>query len=301
MIYKILLSIILFIFTHSVTSKTINVPADFNSIQQAVNESFPGDVVSIKTGIYKESIKINKNIKLKGEGSNKTTLLGLISISKAKDVEICGFRIEGFGKDTHFGIWCEDSSVIITNNVIVSYHHCIGSTRSAIIIDNNEITKSLNSGILIENAVDAQIKYNLIAENLDAGILVGLSEDKVSITDNVVINNRIGIACAESRPIIRRNVIMDNQIGVQTDNKSAPDIGTEKDHGLNVITNNKLNIVNLNRKYSIMAKGNYWGSSEGPSETSFDGRIEYDLWLKYDPLLNHSVDSKYHISQHGVI
>ncbi len=292
--YIILLPIILFIFTQYGLSKTINVPDDFNSIKLAINEASPNDIVFVKAGTYKENIEIRKKIKLRGTGSDKTILLGLITISKAEDVEISGFRIEGLGRDAHFGIWCEASSVLIKNNVILSYHHCIGSDSSSIIIDNNEISKSLNAGILIWSSINSQIRNNLIKDNVDVGILIASSGDKTIIDNNIISDNRIGIGCSASRPKIRRNMIINNQIGVQTDNQDVPDIGTEKDQGLNVIMDNKIHIMNLNRKQIIVAEGNYWGTPDGPKETDFDGKIDYEPWLVYNPLLsNQLINPKY--------
>lgn len=293
--YIILLPAVLTLFTQYAISKTINVPDDFNSIQRAINESSPNDTIFVKAGTYKEDIEIKRNVKLRGSRADKTILLGSIVISGVDDSEVSGFRIEGSGRDAHFGIWCEGSSAIITNNVILSYHHCIGSEGSSIFIDNNEVSKSLNVGILIRTAIDAQIKNNVIKDNLDIGILIALSGDKALITDNTITDNRIGISCSESMPKIRKNIITNNQIGIQTDNQEVPDIGTEKEQGLNIILDNGIHIINLNRKQILMAEGNYWGTSDGPKETDFDGRIDYEPWLKFDPRSNQPISPKHNI------
>ncbi len=286
---------VLILFTQYAISKTINVPDNFNSIQHAINESSPDDVIFVKPGTYKEDVVIKKDVKLRGSGADKTILIGSIVISKVDNLEISGFRIEGSERDAHFGIWCEGSSAIIINNIILSYHHCIGSEGSSIVIDNNEVSKSLNVGILIGNAINAQIKNNVIKDNIDVGVQIALSSDKAIITDNIITNNRIGIRCFESRPKIRRNIIIDNQIGIQTDNQDVPDIGTGKEQGLNIILDNGIHIINLDRKQILMAEGNYWGTPEGPKEADFDGRIDYEPWLKYDPRSNQPISPKHSI------
>ena len=57
-------------------SKTIVVPEDYRSIQEAVNNALEGDVVLIKSGTYNGSVFVNKSISLIGEEKEKTTILG---------------------------------------------------------------------------------------------------------------------------------------------------------------------------------------------------------------------------------
>jgi pectin methylesterase-like acyl-CoA thioesterase len=42
-------------------------PADFSSIQEAINAASPGDTIFIKTGTYYEHVVVNKTVSLIGE------------------------------------------------------------------------------------------------------------------------------------------------------------------------------------------------------------------------------------------
>ena len=53
-----------------------DIGADYSKIQDAVNASLDGDTVRVFQGTYNESIHVNKEIQLMGNGSKVTTILG---------------------------------------------------------------------------------------------------------------------------------------------------------------------------------------------------------------------------------
>ena len=57
-------------------SRTIVVPEDYSTIQQAVDSAADGDVVFVKNGTYKESVSINKQISLIGQSRAGTIIEG---------------------------------------------------------------------------------------------------------------------------------------------------------------------------------------------------------------------------------
>jgi len=277
-------------------SDTINVPGGFGTIQQAIKASKPGDTIVVAPGEYKEDITIEDGIELRGAGTDATTLFSAIVVKNADGAVIDGFKIDGQGADdAHFGIWCESSTLIISNNTITGYHHGIGSQSSKMTIENNSILKNLSVGIEIVAAFTTLIKGNTVADTVDTGIRIALSQDRVSMMDNIVARNRIGVACVESDPVIRRNVIEENGVGLEsTQNvfRDGPDLGRDDDPGLNIIQNNDLQIMNMNRQLALQAKYNYWGSKTGPDAASFDGKVDYVPWLEINPREVQPVNSR---------
>jgi nitrous oxidase accessory protein NosD len=136
------------------------------------------------------------------------------------------------------------------------------------------------------------IKGNTVADNVDTGIRIALSEDDALIADNVITGNRVGIECVQSAPKIRRNVIEGNQIGIQSKQEDAPDLGKDDDPGFNVIKDNKIQVMNTERHHTIQAKHNYWGRSAGPDTSGFEGKVNYTPWLETDPLKAQAVRSQ---------
>jgi nitrous oxidase accessory protein len=58
------------------SSKTITVPDDYSTIQAAIAKASGGDTVFVRSGSYPGGIVIDKPISLRGEGANKTTIVG---------------------------------------------------------------------------------------------------------------------------------------------------------------------------------------------------------------------------------
>ena len=273
-------------------SELLNVPGDFRTIQSAIDAARSGDTITVASGEYREDIEIGKGIDLQGAGIGATKLIGAIVVEDASGVIIDGFTIEGQGRDAHFGIWCSASTLTISNNSISAYHHGIGSESSRMIIENNAILKNFSVGVQITAAITTLIKENTVADNVDTGIRIALSENNVLITDNIITRNRVGADCVQSAPKLRRNLVEENQIGVQTAQDEVPDLGTDDDPGLNVIRDNQLQIVNMERRRAVQAIGNYWGDSAGPDASSFEGKVDYAPWLEIDPLKSQPVESQ---------
>ncbi|RLF24974.1 MAG: hypothetical protein DRN01_06710, partial [Thermoplasmata archaeon] len=55
----------------NVSAATINVPDDYPTIQQAIDNANPGDTIIVKPGTYTEQLTINKNIDLVGQSGAK--------------------------------------------------------------------------------------------------------------------------------------------------------------------------------------------------------------------------------------
>jgi len=279
---------------YSVKASTIiNVPEDFGSIVDAIDIAQEDDIILVAPGEYDEDLKIEKSLSLKGSGADVTTIIGGITVENAVGVIIDGFNMKARDLNAHFGIWCSFSEMIISKNVIAGYHHGIGSESSILVIEDNSVWENFNVGIQVQTARKANIKGNIISDNIGTGLHISLSEDHVFVTDNVISGNRVGVNCVKSSPQIRRNIVENNKFGIQSTQGDGPDLGWEDGPGLNVIRNNSIHIMNMERGRFIQAKGNYWGNSSGPDIASFEGKVDYSQWLKTNPLIAQAVESFY--------
>lgn len=120
-----LLISLLFILSLNLTSPTvgsqvIDVPKDYSSIQEAVNEANPGDVIRVASGTYYESVIIPKPLSLIGEDPDNTIIISnkyVVVKVKADNVEIRGFTV----RNCTYGIflyYC--SGALLRNNVMTS-------------------------------------------------------------------------------------------------------------------------------------------------------------------------------------
>src|SRR3990170_2161304 len=105
-------------------------PADFRTIQEAVNIANQGDTIFVRNGTYIENITVNKTLKLIGENRDGTIIDGnqtgsIIRINRTNNVSVTGFTIRNSGRERHLfetsGIFLYYSSgVLIERNKVVN-------------------------------------------------------------------------------------------------------------------------------------------------------------------------------------
>jgi len=152
-----------------VASRVIYVPADFSSIQSAVDNATPGDTVFVDQGTYYENIVVDKSISLVGENRSTTIIdggsLGSVIMVSGSRVEISGFTLR------NSGVGWPKSGVQIVDSYL--------NTLSDNIIQDNHI------GVLVDSSLDNYISGNNITAN-HYGIYIfksGLNQ----ISDNFIL------------------------------------------------------------------------------------------------------------------
>ncbi len=165
-------------------------PANFNGIQNAIDNSQNGDIIIVERGIYNENIHFNnKAVILTGVDPDDPNIIQETIISadtgysisfdfgEGSESVITGFTITGQG------IYCYGTSPVITKNII---RDCEGS------------------GITGENNAIPVISENTITSNG----LQGIYYCHGPITNNIITRNNGGIAYCDGP--ISNNVIIEN-------------------------------------------------------------------------------------------
>ncbi|RZB37637.1 MAG: hypothetical protein SRB2_00739 [Desulfobacteraceae bacterium Eth-SRB2] len=146
---------------------TIHVPADYKTIQEAIDGAFDGDTVLVADGKYTGSGNKNldfngKELTVQSENGPKQCIIDCESDGRGfyfhtgelQDARVSGFTItNGRVKDKGGGIYCGNSSPTITN---------------CIIINNTAVSSSNNSqggGIYLGTAGSSTITNCVIARN----------------------------------------------------------------------------------------------------------------------------------------
>ena len=144
-------------------------PADFHTIQEAINAANPGDTIYVHNGTYYENVIVNKTVSLVGEdventivdGSGITTVFNVM----AYNVVIRGFTIRNsFGPSIHI-------------------HQNANAT-----VQNNYITNGLG-GIHLDNSSGNYIADNTITNLTDIGIWLDVSGGN-TLRNNNMTNNQ---------------------------------------------------------------------------------------------------------------
>ena len=142
-------------------------PADFTTIQSAIDSASSGDTVFVKAGTYREVLIIDKNISLLGEGSDSTIIL-----AEKNNVAV---SILGDGIIKGFTITSEDS--LKNDGILIN-------VRYKIEIACNQIKKFKN-GISIPDSPIWGSRYYLSHCTYDTCY--------IKIFGNIITNNKNGI------------------------------------------------------------------------------------------------------------
>ena len=125
-------------------------PADFSSIQEAINAASPGDTIYVYNGTYYERVVVNKSVSLIGDETAKPTInatgpkppsingtYSTVRIS-ANNVTINGFEIQNPIGD--YGIFLNHSSnSIVYENIVKALHAIIVEGGSGNTISDNKV------------------------------------------------------------------------------------------------------------------------------------------------------------------
>ena len=187
-----------------------SVPADFTSIQAAVNAASPGDTVFVHAGVYKEpQINVKKPLTLMGENKTSTILDGdpgrvRMYVQNTVDVVVTGFAFQN-----GFGIYSTASkNVSITDNLITN------SSQGIVLI--NAENNTINKNVLSKNIFSLSLSdsyNNKISDNLIVG------GDQTITVDHSNLNQIVG----NYVPYIRfsysnSNVVFHNDIATGAQN-----------------------------------------------------------------------------------
>ncbi len=151
------------------------VPADYESIQDAVDAANPGDVILLEEGIYEESFTVNKdNITIESIGSPENTVIrGTITLESAVGLSVNSLSITGPGDGIRVRGNCQGGAPALTvNNCSMSGNigsgidFSSGAVYDGVTVKNSEINQNgadgINLGSVGENVV---IQGNEISDN----------------------------------------------------------------------------------------------------------------------------------------
>ena len=207
--YTILLTAIICL---PASATIISIPDDYPTIQEGIDASSDGDTVLVQPGTYVENINFNGHNIVLGSlflTTGDTTYIPATiidgdesgSVARFTDGENSTAMISGFTlTNGRGGIYCNDSSPTISNNIITGNH-----------------SNSNGGGIGCFNSSSPDITKNTISQNtanLTGGAIYCQGSDPF-IHDNTIESNTAGnagggICCSNSSPRIENNILVEN-------------------------------------------------------------------------------------------
>jgi hypothetical protein len=215
-------------------------PADFRSIQQAIDAALPGDLVSVASGTYSENLALRCGVGVIGAGSGTTTIdggrRGSVATIVACDAStrLQGFRLTDGRADQGAGILVQEGSPVITLNLITgnsavasgaayySYGGGIALLNSAALVEDNQVsgnTADYGGGIQITGG-SPRLTRNLITGNsaaesgggIDAYVVYGSAP---LIAANVLQGNSTSYGggmelIGAGTPVVTNNLVIGN-------------------------------------------------------------------------------------------
>ncbi len=208
--------ILLFLTPLPLHASTIRVPADQPTIQAGIDAAVDGDTVLVADGIYKENIDfLGKAITVESSAGPETTIVvGNIgsqvvrfTSGEGNDSILKGFTLtngwgDHSGGDYGGGVFCDNSSPVITGNIITGNWAMMGAGIASIGGGSPQITENRITG-----------NYT---EWVGGGIYIGESEAGI-ISRNVISDNVAGsyggggMFCFDSSLLIEGNLIAGNE------------------------------------------------------------------------------------------
>jgi nitrous oxidase accessory protein NosD len=198
---------------------TIIVPNDYPSITDAIGNASAGDTILVLSGTYFENPIIDKPLRLQGENSANTVVVGTgdsvgasVFTITADNVKISGFTItsvnySAYANDADGILVGGDNCAITGNNIVGTLTGVFCSLQSSIVILQNNITGNHN-GVRFYGGFNNTISTNNITGNAASGIAIeGYSDN---ITGNILSQNTIGIGLGATYSVIFRNNMTEN-------------------------------------------------------------------------------------------
>ncbi|MGD0995481.1 MAG: NosD domain-containing protein [Candidatus Bathyarchaeia archaeon] len=230
-------------------TKTIIVPDDYPSINDAIGNASAGDTILVRSGTYFENPIIDKPLTLQGENSANTIVVGTgdsvgasVFTIAADDVKISGFTITSVNYSASanyaYGVMIKGDKCTITgNNIVNTLSGIFCSAQSSAVVSQNNITGNHKDGVRFYGGFNNTISTNNITGNAASGIAIeGYSDN---ITGNNLSQNTMGIGLAATYSVIFRNNMTENS------NSGIYLPGSNNIISANYIANNKYGIYSV--------------------------------------------------------
>lgn len=288
------------------TISAIRVPVDAVSIQQAVDQSQPGDLILVDPGVYSEDVVVSTpDIVIRGRDRNTVFVDGLHSLSIGITVAADGVAIENLTVRNYL-----NDAIRVGSNGAVA----VNQFRALHVTTSN----TGDNGLFLQNVTNAELRQGwhsghggagvriadcsqcntlvttTLAEFSNAGFLVSGAAEGVSVFSSTSRNNRVGILVEDSSTqptsgaVVAGNLVLNNGFNSTPSNDPSSDrsFGVGIQVGGTISTQVAANRVSGNTRVGVLLAPNNSGLSGDPiapmvSRNVAEGHPESDIVVAF--------------------
>jgi len=242
-------------------------PADFNNIQEAINNANSSDTILVRNGTYYENLIVNKTVSLIGENMEATIIDGggagnVISITGVNNVSIQGFTIRrsGMSPPGNGILVAHSAGNDISNNKIRDNSEGIYLYFSSSNIVKGNLISVNNDGISLFSSSDNVVSDNIINSSNYDGIYLSASNDNVFSRNIILYDGNAGMSLYySSSNVIYSNTVSNNYYGI-----SLSTFSSNNSIYHNNFSNNTAQVWSVLQNFWDRSDGgNYWSDYEG--------------------------------------
>lgn len=210
---------------------TINVPENFKTIHDAVENSKPGDTIIVRNGNYHENVVISKPLTLKSEKGADVTVIKpsntsepVIKVMETNNVEIIGFTATG-SAISGFYLYKTSNSRLLENKSIENRNGIFLYSSDNNSLIGNEAKSNDQTGIYLEASHGNIIEKNKADSNREKGIfLINANSNKLT-GNSANLNDWNGITLwSANNNTIKGNKVYRNTYGIIMSNSTGNDV-----------------------------------------------------------------------------
>lgn len=245
-----------FLIATTASADVLNVPNDFDQIDDAVDAASPGDVIEVESGVYTDGTEIRGASGLTIQGVDTGAGLPIIRaeagedgfrLRESTDIVITGFRFEGGERGVRIRDVSSNVEIVANEFDGVELAVRIREGSGHIVLGNDIRNSVLGGGIRVREATNVQVDNNTLTNLADDGIRVRESSN-VTLTGNDITDViGDGIDVRESSNVIIGNLALGgNTSSANTENG----IRVKESTGVSIAEN----VTNDNLRYGTRVK-----------------------------------------------
>lgn len=251
---------------------TLNVPADYSTIQAAVDAASAGDIIQVAAGEYAEDVDVyNKPVKILGNANQRPKVFGAFYFYAADGSEVRNFEIRG-PSSSRSGIRAYATSLTVDFVYVADFYNGLSfaSTANGESLVARSMITSCTNGVALESGCSVQLLSNLLLFNSSRGAYVQDGATAMVVNNTVIGNGSFvydnpAVLCnGQAACTLRNNILVSNDVGYSCIGSCNADYnlvwGNQTDYGL--------------------------GTTPGSHDLSIDPRFtepgEYDFHLQED-------------------